>query len=256
MKSTARLIVALVATLVLSGAAIGGVVFAQTNTPTASPTTPATAPSVPGGQQQTKPSTGSATQGNAKAAARQSMTDDFLNQLAQNLGVSRSTLDNALKTTATQQVDKAASNGTLTSAQATAIKQRIANGKFPIGFGGFGGAHGAPGKPGARVDLRQALASTLGVSATELQQDLKNGQTIAQIAQAHGKTAQDVQNAVVASVKSSLDNQVKAGTLTQAQENSMLQKIQTGLQQGNGFLGGPHQRGNGSRATPTPASGQ
>ena len=256
MKGKTRFILALAATLVLSGAAIGGVVFAQTNSPTPSPSKPSTAPTATAGQQ-TNPSSGSAAQGNAKAAARNSMTDDFLNQLAQNLGVSRTTLDNALKTTAGQQIDKAVANGTLTQAQGTAAKQRLANGQFPIGFGGFGGIqHRAPGKGGAAINLKQALAGALGVSTTELQQDLKNGQTIAQIAQAHGKTVQDVQNAVVASIKSSLDKAVQAGTLTQTQENNMLQRIQSGIQQGKVAVGGRPPRGNASRATPTPAASQ
>ena len=256
MRSTTRLIAAVIATLVLSGVAIGGVVLAQTNSPTPSPAIPSTAPPSSGGQQ-AQPPTGGATQRNPKATTRQGVVDDFLNQLAQNLGVSRSTLDTALKTTADQQVDKAVTSGTLTQAQATAIKQRIANGQFPLGFAGFGGfGRGGHGMVGAGVDLRQALATALGVSPAELQQDLKNGQTITQIAQAHGKTAQDVQNAVVAAVKSNLDKAVQAGTLTQTQENNIVQKIQNGVAQGNGILGGRHQRGNAARTTPTPAPSQ
>jgi lambda repressor-like predicted transcriptional regulator len=258
MKSTTRLIAAVIATLVLSGAAIGGVVFAQTASPTTSPS-PATSPANPGGQQ-TQPSTSGQTPSNPNTAARQNMANDFLNQLAQNLGVSRSTLDSALKSAANTEVDKAVANGTLTQTQATAIKQRIANGQVPVGFGrfgGFGGPHGPRGKGLGGVDLRGAVANALGISTSELQQDLKNGQSIAQIAQAHGKTTQDLQNAVVASVKSNLDNQVKAGALTQTQENDILQKLQSGFQQRNGILGGGRRpRAAGSMPTPTPGSGQ
>lgn len=237
MRSTGRLIAALVAILALSAMAIGGVVRAQT--PNSSPTP------TPSGQTGQPAQTG---QNNQRKAQAQTLMNDFLNQLAQNLHIDRATLDAALKTTANQEVDKAVANGSLTQAQADQIKQHIASGQFPLGVG----FHLGEKENGAEAcKTGSAFASALGISESDLRQALHNGQTPAQIAQAHGKSLQDVQNAIAASVKPCLDQQVQAGKITQQQEDQILQRIQ----QGQGLEGGHHGR-RGMKSSATPSSPQ
>jgi hypothetical protein len=67
-------------------------------------------------------------------AARRQRRDDFLNQLAQNLNISRSTLNAALSTTLDQEIDKAVAANQLTAGQAARLKKRIGRDNFPIGL--------------------------------------------------------------------------------------------------------------------------
>lgn len=215
MKKRVLLIGSLVAALLVAAIAVGGVVRAQTATP---------GPSQSGGNVQAP--------GNGRGAAARQQIDGFLNALAQNLGISRSTLDTALKTTAKQQVAQAVSSGKLTQQQADQIDQRIDNGQFPLGaFMGRGRGAGANGQAPAAVraclgSAQQAAASALGLSVSDLQQARQSGESIAQIAQDHGTTVQALQTAVSSAVKSCLDQQVQAGAITSSQEQSLLQRLE------------------------------
>jgi len=66
------------------------------------------------------------------------------------------------------------------------------------------------------------IATTLGITADEVRTGLQSGQTIAEIAVANGKTAQDVIDAMVAEVKAHLDEEVAAGDHTQAEADAKL----------------------------------
>jgi uncharacterized protein YidB (DUF937 family) len=169
--------------------------------------------------------------GQAQSGHRGALLDGFLNALAQNLGISRPTLDNALKTTAKQQIDQAVAAGRIPQDRADQIKQRIDSGQFPFGPGGMGFGRGGEGfgaMRACRSSAEQAVTSTLGVSASDLRQARQNGQTLDQIAQQHGKTAQDVRTAVSGAMKSCLDQQVQQGKLTSDQEQRILDRIANG----------------------------
>ncbi|HLI50311.1 MAG TPA: hypothetical protein VKU87_00860, partial [Thermomicrobiaceae bacterium] len=71
--------------------------------------------------------------------------------------------------------------------------------------------------------------SALGIQPSELSSELKSGKTLQQVITEHGKTTQDVVNAVVAQVKTKLDAKVKANTITQAQETKQLNTLKTQL---------------------------
>lgn len=66
------------------------------------------------------------------------------------------------------------------------------------------------------------LATYLGINATDLQTALRNGQTLAQVAQAHGKTASDVKTFLTNQLKTNLDKAVAAGKMTSQQETNIL----------------------------------
>jgi transposase-like protein len=91
---------------------------------------------------------------------------------------------------------------------------------FKFGFGlGRGAGPLAFGRQSA------AIASYLGITATELRTELQSGKTLAQIATAHGKTAAGLVDAMVAKTKETLDAAVKAGKLTAAQEQQILSNL-------------------------------
>ncbi|MGI8551659.1 MAG: hypothetical protein ACR2PL_12870, partial [Dehalococcoidia bacterium] len=177
MKSTAGLAGALIATFVLSVFVITGAVRAQTSSPSPKP--------------QQSPAPSGSGQGKARDANHQATIEDFLNMLAQNLHIDRSTLDAAMKTTAKQQVDKQQAAGKLTQTQADQIKTRIDNGQFPGFGGGFEGF--GPGKANGKGSCFANLPASLGISASDIKQGVQNGQSLQAILQSKGKTLQDLQ---------------------------------------------------------------
>ena len=76
---------------------------------------------------------------------------------------------------------------------------------------------GGPGGPGTA-----AIGDYLGLTQAELKADLQDGQTLAQIAVAQGKTVGGLEAAIVADAKTHLDAAVAAGKLTSSQEASIL----------------------------------
>ncbi len=197
---------------------------------------------------QTQPSaqTQSSTPGGA-------LWNSFLDKLAGALNIQRSALDNAITSAGTSTADEAVQQGTLTQAQADALKARIQAGDLGALFGGRGGPHGGPRQDGVRQAMVDAAAKALNITTDELKTQLRSGQTLAQLAQAHGTTEQAVTSAALAAAKTQLDQQVTAGTLTQAQADAIYAQIQ---QQGT-TLFTPHGHGPGNRIRPgAPAAPQ
>jgi hypothetical protein len=222
------------------------------------------APVVGGGiaSAQTQPS--STTQAGPGDALRTA----FLDNLAKALGIQRSALDSAITSAGTSTVDSAQQQGTLTQQQADDLKARIQAGDAGALFGGRGPGGRGPGGPGGpehglrAAGVQQAMvdaaASKLGVTAAELKTQLRSGQTIAQLAQAHGTTEQAVIDAALVAAKTQLAQLVSNSTLTQAQADQIYAQLQ---QRGaNRFARperGPGGRpGNAAPVSPTPTTGQ
>ncbi|MBV8079179.1 MAG: hypothetical protein JO186_02245 [Actinobacteria bacterium] len=81
--------------------------------------------------------------------------------------------------------------------------------------------------PTQKPSLLQTAATYLGISLTQLQTDLQSGKSLADEATANGKTADGLVQALVAQVKTNLDNAVTAGTITAAQEATLLANATT-----------------------------
>jgi hypothetical protein len=189
---------------VLTAAGIAGaatVVNAQTPTPT--PTQSA------GSQQRTQ------------------MADAYITRLAQNLGVTPDRLRDALKQTALQEVDAAVARGDLTAQQAQTAKDRINSDEF----GGFGFAfgRGGPGGPGGGHGIfveRDQLAQFLGITAEQLRTE-SEGKSLAQVAQAHGKTRDQLIQFIISSAQTRLAADMQAGRLTQQQADQRLADLRS-----------------------------
>ena len=105
----------------------------------------------------------------------------------------------------------------------------LGGGLGPGDAGGFrdgdgGGFFGGRGLLGSGL---AAAASYLGVSATTLRSDLANGQTLAQVAKAQGKTVDGLVAVMVAAQKQTFDTAVSSGSLTQAQAQRIEANLQT-----------------------------
>jgi hypothetical protein len=177
--------------------------------------------------------------GGAFAATKLQSPNDrskaVINDAAHRLNVSPSALSSALRKALDDQVDAAVAAGRLTKEEGDAIKARINAGRLPLlgafGFGfGFGGGRGfhfperGPG-PGMLAAGLGAVTSYLGISQAQLRSALASGKSLAQIAKAHGKTADGLVAALVATARTRLDRAVKAGHLSAEQERSILNKL-------------------------------
>ena len=132
-------------------------------------------------------------------------------------------------------IDKLASDGVITTDQAAKIKDAIKaarpagapnDGRGGLGgFGGFGGfGPGRGGFGGFIGDGLQVVADTIGITSDQLRTELTAGTSIKAVAEAHGKTAQNVIDALTKAAKDRFDKQVAAGTITQAQADDFLAK--------------------------------
>ncbi|BCV20226.1 hypothetical protein [Moorella sp. Hama-1] len=153
------------------------------------------------------------------------MQQFFISRLAANLGVNVSQLEQAFKQSAIETVDEAVSKGVIPQDRADQIKQAIENGNNKLGFffGQFGGKAKAP--TGGFGDIAN-LASVLGMSPADFNGELKNGKTLADIAQEKGMTLDQLKEKLVAQEKQTLDQKVAQGQMTQDTENKILSRLE------------------------------
>lgn len=159
---------------------------------------------------QTPSATPSATAKADRQAEHKAMVETYLAKLAANLGVTVDALKAANITTMNQMIDEAVASGKMTAEQGAQAKARVAEtGGMPFGgpsFGGPKGGHGPGGHggPGPRAEgmrggpgeLMGSVAAAIGIDQQTLMQELRSGKTLAQVAEAHGKSREDVKAAL------------------------------------------------------------
>ena len=182
------------------------------------------------------------------SALSQDYRQVFLGKLAAALGIDQTKLTDSIKQAETETIDQAVQNGDLAKNQADAMKQRVQQGNtaFLGGFGGrgfggpMGGGPGPKGMAGGGIQAaEQAAADKLGLTLQDFQAQLRSGQSLSDLASAKGVAASDLYAAMAAAAKTQLDQEVKAGNLTQQQEDAVLQQIQQGQLPGHGRGPGP-----------------
>lgn len=166
--------------------------------------------------------------GAAVAATQASPAEEskaIVEDAAKQLGVSADALDAALKQALENRIDAAVEAGRLTEAQAAELKERIAAGEVPLVGLGPGDGHRHHGF----VDFA-AAADFLGIGEDELRTRLRDGDTLAEIATANGKTAGGLVGALVAAATADLDDKVETGRLTEARRASLLEDLEVRMQ--------------------------
>jgi uncharacterized protein (DUF2267 family) len=154
--------------------------------------------------------------------------DRFTQHVASNLGKSPDQVRKAINDAIGQTLNDAVKNGEMTQQQADSIKAKLGSsaacaGVPRLGPGGFGpGGFGRSIFRGTMADI----ATALGISQSELQQDLQSGKTVKDIAASKGMDENAFRQKYAAAVKADLDQQVKSGHITQTQEDTILQRIQ------------------------------
>jgi hypothetical protein len=172
--------------------------------------------------------------GGGAAAVAQGRGDDpaaereaFLEDAAGRLGVEPGELEGALEEAAVARVEDALESGRLTEEQATELKERIRSGQ--LGLPGLGFRGGAPGLGGpdahgfkhAGLGLLEPAADYLGLEEEALRDRLSDGDSLAEIAEAEGKSVEGLVDALVAAARERLDD----GRLDESEREEMVERI-------------------------------
>lgn len=138
----------------------------------------------------------------------------------------------------------------------------VQGGRGMRGGGMMGGGMGGFAQTGEYGPMHEEmvsdLAAALKMDVDDLNAELTAGKTMWQVAEAKGLTAEQFQAVMLDARKAALDKLVAAGTITQAQADFMLSRMQGGFGQGGanpngcpGGMGGRGQRWNTQPAVPS-----
>lgn len=158
----------------------------------------------------------------------------FVDKLAAILHLNATQTRDALKQAELQTVDQMLKDGKITQQQADAMKAKINAGQ---GVGPTGGFGLRPGGFKADRALMQdlttasvsAAASALHMSAADFKAALKSGKSLTDLEAQQKVSDSAVKGAVKNAAKGVLDKAVKAGTITQAQADTLLSRVGSGL---------------------------
>jgi hypothetical protein len=146
---------------------------------------------------------------------------------AKQLGVEPKELGDALRQAFENRIDQAVEDGTLSAEAAERLKERLEAGDVPL----VGGALLRPGLKGhgpwhrAGLALRfglDAAADYLGLSSDELRAALREGKSLAEIAQEEEKPVDGLVDALVAEQTERLNEAVEDGKLTDARRDEIV----------------------------------
>jgi hypothetical protein len=157
---------------------------------------------------------------------RTELAGKSLAQVAQAHGKSATDVATALKNAAHQRIDAAVTAGKLTADQANTQKtqsdQRIdqlVNQVMPQGGPGNGGGNSGFGGRGILGEGLQAAANAIGITPQQLRSEI-SGKSLADVAQAHGKSTTEVATALKDAAHQRIDAAVTAGKIQADQASS------------------------------------
>ncbi|MBI2953173.1 MAG: hypothetical protein HYY30_02590 [Chloroflexi bacterium] len=176
----------------------------------------------------------------ATRAASNNFYSIFIDKLANILGKTPEETRGAITQAQKDVVADALKQGKITQQQADRANERIDKvGAFlPLQRPGGPMPQGLrPGKPSQPLQLKlmpqgQALKSAaelLGVPPGQVMKDLRAGKSLAQIAQDHGKTRDQLKEAILENAQNAVQNAVANGKLTQEKADNAITKLQSNL---------------------------
>ena len=203
-RMTKTLIASLMAVVLLGSGLLGGVALAQTPTP----------PNPPSSQSAESPSPG----------------DVFWSALAAKLNVSVENLKAAFRDAAKAVVAQRVKDDKLTQTQADQLNQRIdqlplKGMPLPILPQRKGPTPWQKIAAAASKLMLDTAANTLGMSSRDLLGELRDGLTLAEIAQQKGIDLNKLKTAMLAATNTRIDEAVKNGRLTQDKANELKAKL-------------------------------
>lgn len=153
----------------------------------------------------------------------------FMKHFAVEIGKSQAEIDAAFQKAIADTLADEVKSGQITQAQADALAKRFA-GQTPCTLPSTVGRGGA-GKNVLGAFMQQylsAAAAALGIPETQLGADIKGGQSLSQVAAAQHVSEADFRSRLIANLKPALDQAVTSKKLTSAQEQSIINRLQTG----------------------------
>ncbi len=151
----------------------------------------------------------------------------YLQDLAKRLGVSVSTLQQDSLAAGQDVLAQMVKDGKLTQSQANAIKQKVQSHQACTGRGNsleWGAIYSSLRQ--YRSSIENQVAQGLHLTSAQLTTDLKNGQSLDQIAKAQGVSTSQLRTIVLNAVQSAANQAVKDGNLTQTQASDLMQALQ------------------------------
>ena len=152
----------------------------------------------------------------------------YLQDLANRLGVSVSTLQQDKLASTDDVIAQLVKDGKLTQNQANQLKQRLASHQACTGKG-----KGLWGRGVMMQSLKQYLpavatqvAQGLHITSTQLMSQLQSGKSLSDIATAQGVSAAQLQTIVTNAIQSAVNKAVSDGNLTQQQATNIMQMLQ------------------------------
>ncbi len=150
--------------------------------------------------------------------AQQAKGERFVALLADNLGITVDQLEQAVRETQLELVDEALADGRLTEDQAARIRERIESGEAPL----------FPHRPHHRAcrgaHVVGEVAEFLQVPVEDVVSGLQDGQSLVQIAEAHGKTPDELAAFLLSELEEYLAQAVENGRITQERADEILAK--------------------------------
>lgn len=148
----------------------------------------------------------------------------LLNDVAKRLGIDAAKLEAAFEAAAIARVDAALAAGEINEKKAARAKERIRAGKGPLlagkrhhprglGFGARGRGHGPPLLMHGPRKFRGPLAPAaryLGLTRQELLAELRDGDSLADVARAKGKSVDGLKQAILSALTADLKEHVDA----------------------------------------------
>jgi hypothetical protein len=139
--------------------------------------------------------------------------DHYLEVLAGNLGVSVEELEAALTQTQIDLINEKVADGTLTQEEADEIIARIESGEGPYFPPFIGGHHG----PLHRIvyNIVESAADVLGMDVEDLHAQLREGNSLADVAEAQGVDVEQFKTDLQAALQAKIDEAVANETITE-----------------------------------------
>jgi polyhydroxyalkanoate synthesis regulator phasin len=152
--------------------------------------------------------------------------------VASALGISVDEYDAAVETARDKVLERAVTEGHLTQEQADRMRERMGQ-RFEFGPGMRGRGAWGPGMMGPVMGWADAenspmalAAEALGMTADELLAELRDGKSIADVANERGVDPQTIADSILANMKDKLAQAVADGKITQEQADHILSRME------------------------------
>ncbi len=143
--------------------------------------------------------------------------------IAQAQGSSTAALEASLTADAQSQIQSAVSSGQLTSSEATTLEAHLSAmiDKMVTAKGGMMHSTWGLGHNMGMMGWMKNVAKSLNISNSTLRADLKDGQSLATIANAHGVSTSTLEATLLSDATAQMQKAVTSGKMTQAQATKM-----------------------------------